>query len=222
MAEQFLKGYAIDIEALYGVVGGNDVELARRALDHELADEVGELVEEAGLELKAIVGEIVAGQLQTEHAYGYRRVLELVAAVVGEPLDSWEAVMPGRGWQELGPAWTRWGQEALGAIWGGAASGNSALSWPWRSGDHSARWPIAIVVPRDATTKVLEELKRFEAAAVVERGVPGSIDRFSDPEDWPLADLADEIEQVVEVLRAFLGEAIAGATDLLLWHDGQQ
>lgn len=220
MAEQWIKAFAIELEALRKVVGG-EAALVERALQYTLAEEVDELVEEADFELEALLHELVSGRLVEENAYGYRRSLELVASVVGEDLP-WEAVMPGRGWQELGAAWASWGLVVLGKHWGGGSDNNQSR-WPWPPTSKSWNmWPIAVEVPNRSLSAIAEELDAFDEKVVIERGVPTEIDRFGDPDYWSPEQLATQLAEVVIVVRAFVARARELDLDLLLWHDGQQ
>jgi hypothetical protein len=223
MSEQFIKAYTISLAELYAIVGKGDPDFVARALEHDVADEVGELLGETGLELEEVLSQLTAGKIAADNAYGYRRVLELVAGTVGTALED-EATMPGRGWHELGPAWKSWDQPALASIWGGESSGNANYPWPWKENDddHDCGWPVAIAVPNKALQALGTELAGFVEKTVIERGVPKSIDRFSDPEYWPLEDLAGEIANIVAMLIEWIAAARESNTDLLLWLDGQQ
>jgi hypothetical protein len=221
MAEQFIKAYAIREEALYGLVGSKDRRAAKRVSEAAEESDLGELMEEADLEVDEVVEQIVAGRLRRENAYGYRRLLEAVAAVLGRTLRPDEVVMPGRGWQELGPAWRGWGQKQLAASWGGSWSGNRELPWPWKRGPQ-VDWPVAILVPRRRLKDLRAELTTFATRVVLDRGVPAAIDRFGDEEAWPLDELAGEVAHVHQGLLAWVDAAVKARRDLLLLHDGQQ
>ena len=100
MAEQFIKTYAVRAEALLALVGSRDQRLAAKIAEAAQSSDIGELIEEAGLEVEEVVQEVFTRKLKSDNAYGYRRLLEAVADVVGKALRPREVVLPGRGWQE--------------------------------------------------------------------------------------------------------------------------
>jgi len=63
------------------------------------------------------------------------------------------------------------------------------------------------------------ELKAFDSAIVVERGVPKSVPRFGEGE-WPMDDLAGELEHLVATWRTWLAAAKREKLSLAIWHDG--
>jgi hypothetical protein len=225
VGEQFMRGFVLDVAALNAVVGSKDRKLVARVLKHPTAEEVNDLIDErhTRLSLEAAMIEIVDGKLRAAHAYEYRRTLEIVAALLGESVAP-APTLPGRGWQELGPAWSHWGLQRLGKIWGGAQSGNRELPWPWTSPrrDRAVRWPIAVIVLRRDVAAVLAEVKAFKAKTAALRGVPTGIARFSDAAYWPVEDLAGEAEHAAKAVAKWLARGAATKRDVLILHDGQQ
>ena len=189
MASQILKIVAVNQNDLASVVGSKDAKFTRITLRHRLADEIGEMIEEdTGEALADILDEIVAGRLDRDHAFEYRRALELVATIVGKP-GRGAIEFPGRGWQDLGPAWKQWGAPTVAKVWGGGWSRNPDSPWPWKRGSQ-VDWPVAYVIPRAHVPKVEAELASITIARVVKRGVPAGIARFSDEEHWPITEIA--------------------------------
>jgi hypothetical protein len=215
MAEQWLKGFAIDRCELDAVVGSNDDALIGRIVAS--AEDIAELIERGERTAESCAAELIRGALDPDNAYAYRRLLEAVAEVAGRSMESWEAVMPGRGWQDLGPAWAAWDQPAMAAIWGRASS------WPWPAASSAPEvtWPIGTIADREEVASLREQLGRFDPGIVLRRGVPASIPRFGDPDHWPPIDLAVELRELVAVIRAMATDAGADA-ELLLWLDGGQ
>ena len=213
MAEQFLKAFAVDVRALDRVVGCKDEKLLAKILKHDLAEEVAELIAENDFELEEILREIMFGKLDKKKPYTYRRALELVATVVGKTLSG-EVTLPGRGWQEIGPAWKHWGQKTLATFWGGRCNKNPEYNWPFSK--PSVDWPIAWVIPRAKTAKLKKELRAFREKTAIARGVPKGIDRFSEGERWPIQDLVREAMGVTKTMAKWCKN-----TDVLVWHDGQ-
>ena len=203
MAEQFIKAFGVDVRKLDAVVGSKDAKLLAKLLEDDLAEEVGEL-EEVHAELEQVLREILFGKLVAKREYTYRRVLELVAGVVGRPLPE-EATMPGRGWQDIAPLWEEWGAPTLTKVWGGAKQ----LAWPLAK--MKVRWPIAYVVGEAQTARIGKELAKFHAGSDIPEGIP----RFSEGE-WELDDLQREVESIAAVVRTWC------RGDILVWHDGQQ
>jgi hypothetical protein len=207
VSEQFIKAFRGDAKALERIPGSKDRKLVKRILALDVAEEVGELVAERDLELEDVLVEIVDGKLSKKHDYVYRRVLELFAAAVMKPLDD-EATLPGRGWQDLTPAWKHWGQKTLAKFWAGDHG------WPWKK--NPVRWPIAYVIPAKSIAALGKELKSFGEKTVYAKGIPRGIDRFS--EYWSVELLAPEVDNAAQAIRAWC----RGKGDLLVWHDGQQ
>lgn len=220
MSEQFIKGYAVDVSALAVLVGSKDGKLLGRMKRRRgLFDEIGELLEEWGesLSVEQVVDEIVAGKLAPKHAYEYRRVLQLVAQTIGAALRPNEVVLPGRGWHELGPAWSHWGLSAWAKKW------TSPTPWPWPEKPKGGRvnWPVALLVHRSEIAALDRELKTFDPSVILERGVPRTVDRFGTGE-WDVEDLSIELEHLSTGLAKWLAGARAKSSDLLVWIDGQQ
>jgi hypothetical protein len=213
MSEQFIKAFAVDPKKLDHVVGCKDEKVLQRALAADAAEDVAELVGERDLELEAVLREIMFGKLVTKRAYVYRRTLELVAATVGKALGD-EATMPGRGWQDIGPLWRHWGMPTLASVWGGGGSENPECTWPLRK--MNVDWPIAYWIPKKKLPRLKKELVAFRTKKAIAKGIPEGIPRFSEGE-WPIDDLANELDAVVRVLRGW-----CKASDVLVWHDGQQ
>ncbi len=217
MASQILKIVAVNQNDLASVVGSKDAKFTRITLRHRLADEIGEMIEEdTGEALADILDEIVAGRLDRDHAFEYRRALELVATIVGKP-GRGAIEFPGRGWQDLGPAWKQWGAPTVAKVWGGGWSRNPDSPWPWKRGSQ-VDWPVAYVIPRAHVPKVEAELASITIARVVKRGVPAGIARFSDEEHWPITEIARVIAPAARKLARWLHGV---RSDVLVWHDGQ-
>jgi len=223
MAEQWIRLFAVSAAKLEDFVGSNDVALANSIAGGDGAEEVAALIEERDCELGDILADVVRDELDDDHAYLYRRALEAVASELGQDTHA-EATMPGRGWQELGPAWRHWGATRVGGVWGGEPSGNKTFPWPWTEvvPERECRWPVAVVFANKDLESLIAELESFDVKTIAERGVPSEVSRFSEQDYWPLDDLAGEIANVISALRGGARVARREQTDLLLWHDGQQ
>ena len=207
MSEQWIKAFKGDAKKLDKVVGSKDRKLVDRILESDFVDDIVELLEESDNDLETVLVELIEGKLQKSNAYAYRRVLEHVAGDVMKDLDE-EATLPGRGCQDLAPAWKHWGVPTLARVWGGT------LGWPWKKND--CEWPIAYVIAPKEAAAIAKELKGFREKTVLDKGVPKGIDRFSD--DWTPEDLAPEVSNAAEVIRGWC----KAKGDILVWHDGQQ
>ncbi len=214
MAEQFLRGFAISLEKLYALVGSKRPAILRRALAaEEIVEELDELLSEWGeqLTVRQSLEEIVAGALDRGHAYEYRRMLELLAELVGRALEPVEVTLPGRGWQELGAALGGLGLRRLARLWS-----KDNLPFPWRraSSTSAVAWPIATVVRAGDLAPLLEELRAFDPKQLVGASLPA---RLGGAE--ASADLLSLLAGVTSWLRACSRGA---GKDLLLLLDGQQ
>jgi hypothetical protein len=216
MAEQFLKGYGVDIAELQSVVGSHDEDILKKTKRRRnLYEEVGELLEEwgDGLSVETVLGEIINAKLVPRHAYEYRRVLQLVAeTIAGGSLKPDEITLPGRGWHELGPALSHWKLKRLGAKF------KDMTPWPWPRIVKGA-WPVALVIKRSELKAYEEELAAFDPKLIGTKGVPKGVDRF---DQWEAEDLSAEVKQLIAGLRKWVAKAAAQKTDLLVWIDGQQ
>jgi hypothetical protein len=202
VGDQFFRAWAIDPDALDDLVGG-DLIKPRKS---RVVDDVRQMV---GGDLDSLFREIASGKLDPTHPYRYRRIAELACDHVGKKLSG-GATKPGRGWQALAPAWKHWKLPAIAKAW------SAVSAWPWR-GKSRVEWPRLLIISELSALE--RELKAFDSAIVVERGVPKSVPRFGEGE-WPMDDLAGELEHLVATWRTWLAAAKREKLSLAIWHDG--
>lgn len=214
MAEQFLRGFAISLEKLYGLVGCRRPAIQRRALAaEEIVEELDELLSEWGeqLTVKQTLEELVAGKLDRAHAYEYRRMLELLGELVGRSLEPVEVTLPGRGWHALDRTFPALGLARLGKLWC-----RDNLPFPWRRAVASSRvdWPIATVVRAKELPPLLEELRAFDPTRLVSAPLPARLGG---------AEAREDVLSLLAGLTSWVRACSRGAgKDLLLLLDGQQ
>jgi len=214
MAEQFLRGFAISLEKLYAMVGCKRPAILRRVLAaEELVEELDDLLSEWGeaLSVKQTLEELVAGKLDREHAYEYRRMLELLAEVVGRPLEPVEVTLPGRGWQALAETLPRLGLPRLGRTW---YLDNFPFPWRRASTRSAVRWPIATLIQARALPPLLEELRAFDPKALLLTPLPQALGG-----EAASPDLLSLLAALASWARS---TSRSPGKDLLLLLDGQQ
>lgn len=235
MSEQFIKAYAVDAAALHGLTGSGDGDVLKRAKrKRNLFEEITDLLEEWGdsLTIEEVLLEITSGGVTPKHAYEYRRVLQIVAEVLGTPLKPDEITLPGRGWHELGPAFALWGLERLATLW------MTLFAWPAFSPAKTktkakvkakskakaageVAWPRALLVERSSIAALEKELKSFDATRIAKRGVPKTVPRA---DEWTREELTEILTPFFATMITWLAKArpMKPRVDLLIWVDGQQ
>ena len=213
MSEQFIQAWAVDLSKVGAAIGSKDTALLAKLVEQDLADDLREVFEDDDeAELEVILGELIAGKPKSAAPYTFRRALALFADLHGKRVDDEEVTLPGRGWQDLAPAWEHWKCPAIAALWSTepAFANTRGIKTPW---------PRILLAAPAAHPKLAAEGTKLTEATIEKLGVPPGIDRFSDGE-WPLDELAPI---VVEAARAIASWARpAKKRSLLLWLDGQQ
>lgn len=204
----------MDATALGAVIGSKRAALVARLAKRKFAGDVRNVVE-AGEDpaLEYLLRDMVAGKLQGP-AYNYRRAMALVADGLGSRLDG-ELTLPGRGWQQLAPAWRHWGLDGLAKLW------STEPAWAKKKGLRSD-WPRVLVAPPTALAGLIRGIEKFDHNLINARGVPTSIDRFSDPAEWPLDMLSTQIAHIAGEVWLWAKAAKKKNKALVLWLDGQQ
>ncbi len=222
MAEQFVSAWALDHQALYGMLGSQDDKLVARIKKRPSYEDVADLIKEAyGSKIMDYVfDDLLKNRITTQRAYAYRRLVEVLADIYGKRLAPRELTLAGRGWQLLRKAFPVWGQERLSKYWGG----NWDFCWPWPHYRHDATigWPIVFLVPRRTATAIRKDLDKLDAARIEKIGVPKRIPRFGDPEKWPIDELAPEVLRITKAIQKWCAALEEHPDrDLLIFHDGQ-
>jgi hypothetical protein len=214
MAEQFLRGFALSLDKLHDLVGCKRAAILRRALAaEEIVEELDELLSEwgEGLTTRQTLEELCEGKLDRGHAYEYRRMLELLAELVGRPLEPVEVTLPGRGWHALDQVFPRLGLARVGKLWG-----RDNLPFPWRRAHARSRvdWPIATAVRAKDLPPLLEELRAFDPKTLLAAKLPARLGGDAASED---------VLSLLAGLTSWVRTCSRGAgKDLLLLLDGQQ
>jgi len=219
MSEQFVTAYMVSIESLYGLVGCKQPSVIEKTLAQEAVDEVGDLLEDGDESLEETLQELVTGRMRREHAYGYRRLLELFLPLVGKALEPQGVTLPGRGWQELGAALPAWGLPALAEAW---CPGRFHFPWRRRSSKVSVDWPVVMAIDSPTVSTLARELKAFDPF--------GFGDLMGMPEMPVLPPLPERLEGcgyealflVAKVREWMTRAARSRGKDVVILLDGQQ
>lgn len=211
MAEQFLRGWAVDSSAVATAIGSNDKKILARAKRSDLAEELEELFDDDSDEpLDDQLAAIIAGEEPIGATWSTLRCFSLLAEALGSRVDD-EMSLPGRGWQDLGPAWKHWGLRKVGTLWA------ARPKWAKEYDD----WPVVMLAKGEALPALRAELESFDPQVVVERQVPKSVPRFGDG-GWAMTDLVKVIRELRSELLRCSKAAIRKKTDLVLFLDGAQ
>jgi hypothetical protein len=212
MASQVLRAYAVDHEALFALVGSKDDGLVAKVLARksEVEDLDEFFQEDYDTTVEEIVRELVRGELDPRSAGEYRRVLEVVAPVIGKSAGP-EADLPGRGWQdEEIAAWLELAKlPRLAAVW------KEEAPYPWRKWPKKPEppipatfdWPKARFIPKSVHETLANELAKFQIAKA-----PSLPERQEGCEE--------DADYLLQSFRGWLRDA--KGTDLVVLHDGQQ
>jgi hypothetical protein len=212
MASQVLRAWAVDHEALFAVVGSKDESFIAKVLarKNEVEDLDEFFQEDYDTTVEEILRELVCGDLDPRSAGEYRRVLEVVAPVVGKSAGP-EADVPGRGWQdEELAAWLELANlPRLAAVW------KVEAPFPWRTWPKTPErpipatfdWPKARFIARSDHDALAKELAKFDIAKA-----PSLPERQEGCEP--------DADYLLQSFRGWLRDA--KGTDLVVLHDGQQ
>lgn len=208
MAEQFLRGYSINFDDLYAVVGSKNAKIIKQAKRKDVFEELNELLEEFdGLTLEEAILDIVTGNLKQKEAYSYRRALEVLLEVKGKQLSD-EADLPGRGWQEEGIKnyLIGIGLPTLGELW---CSDKVPFSFPWKKiNSDSVDWPIAMLIHKSSITRLNEEFDAFDFKILNNNALPKR-----------QKGCEEEFEYLLKMLKKWMKRT---NKDIVLLLDGQQ
>jgi hypothetical protein len=216
VGEQHMRAWAIDASRLKRVVGGGNSKLLSK-LRRPIVDEVREMVERSDIiTLQTLVDEVTGNALVATNAYRYRRTCELVLEAIGTSLAPPIKVMPGKGWQALGPALRHWKLPLTARLW------ERIDPWPWKAHrtTREVAWPLLRIVHRVELGPVIREVAAFDADTIVRLGVPRTVPRFGEGE-WPMDALQAEFEHLLGVWSTWFAAANRKKRDLAIWHDGQ-
>jgi hypothetical protein len=131
VAERFVYGFVVSVDALQGLVGS---QLDGGTLLADVSDEFIEMFDDefdSSLTLVSCANEVLAGDLVEDHAYPYARVVEPLLTVVAEPLGMIHMALtyylPNDSFGRWNPVLDALGLNRLAALWG---VGNVAFPWP--------------------------------------------------------------------------------------------
>jgi hypothetical protein len=213
MAEQFLRAWAADAALLGRVIGGRDRTLVARACSTDRCDEVRRSVESKHVTLEERLEGLIVGPQPTRTAWHNRRCMTLFADLYGVRVDN-EPTLPGRGWQELGPAFAHWELAGLALLW------DREPDWALGVG-LSGDWPRIFMCPSAGLDSLIRELGAFDARVIEKIGVPRHVPRFG-AGVWPLDRLASITAMLVGEISQWAKAAAREQHSLFIWLDGQQ
>lgn len=207
MAEQFIKAYSLEIEELMNVIGSDDRSIIKSIKENEeLMEEVEGLIQEMEEgTVEEFLIDIITNKLYKNKAYAYVRVLELLLEVKADRLDE-EAVFPGRGWQDIGKIFSKWGLPTLAKIW---CSPHFKFPWPKEVKVELADWPIAMLIERKDIPTLKAEIKNFNPAITKKHPLPER-----------QKGLEEEVVVFLEQLKNWISQY--NNKDVVLLLDGQQ
>lgn len=207
-----MQAWAVDANALAAAIGGKDPKLLARACKRELADELREVVEEDGdATLEEQLKVIVDGKKPDAAEWHTLRCVTLLADALGTRVDN-DITLPGRGWQELGPAFKHWKLPAVAKLWA------TEPAWAKRIG---GGWPHVMLAAQKVLPAIIDELTDFDPKSIIRTGVPKTVDRFGDG-GWEMDSLSECIAELVDELKSCTKAARRKKRDLVIWLDGQQ
>jgi hypothetical protein len=161
MSQRFVKGYKLDAEKMDAFLGSKELsyEVLKKA-NKDYFDDIEETLEEDGMSLKALLSELNQNELNSKHAYGYSRILELILnsgkCVLDEQIDlivtnflntesgDWNEVLKEVGLIHLSELW---------------ATNNFAF--PWKKSKPKSDWPIWTLIKPEDVDMLLREFKNF-------------------------------------------------------------
>ena len=161
VAEQYLSAFAVDADALLGIVGSGDDALVRDAVALIAEPATGERLLRATdpAEVEAALRELVDGNPDPARPGGYVWLLELLGPVIGTPAG--QAVLPGRGWHRLHKPFRAWGLTALAELW--------RRPWVFPAPDMPSQpdpWPFPLLASKADLDRVHAELAAFDTGIV--------------------------------------------------------
>jgi hypothetical protein len=210
MADQFLQAWAVDPTRVAAMIGSKDPELLARLARTRAAKELASELQ--GDELAARLQQIVDGKRDAAPSWDLRRCLACVADVAGTRLAG-EVTVPGRGWQDLGPAWRHWGLRAVARLW------QREPRWARRK-LYAGAWPRILWADPPQVEALLRELQDFDPRVIVEAGFPDGLPRWS--EDRDVEDEEPELLHILTHLKRWARSTCRTQRGLAIWLDGQQ
>ena len=222
MAERFVIGFSVDLDALEAVVGSgrspSDLIEAAGGSD-ELDELLAEWAPADPLTGEQAIAAITSGALQEDRAYEYRRTLELLAAAVGRRFDEEIDVvmtyyLPNDTHGRWKPVLEALGLSRIADLWG-----QSNHPFPWGEGKSRADWPIATFLTPEAVVAAAAELAALPDDAVSQ--LPDTLLVEADDED-AAPEVREELEAGLETLDQWLSSTASEGRTLLLLMDGSQ
>ena len=212
MAEQWLEAWIVDADALAGVIGGKDHDLVARASRGPFADAFRERIDDA-VALEDALRAIVDGPEPTRAEWHNRRFMKLFAEALGTRVDN-EPTLPGRGWQELAPAFAHWKMPHLARLWERPPA--------WADGvGFAGYWPRIVWAPPFTLAALIAELEAFDKRLPPRLGMPSSVPRFGEG-DWEMDELADVVAMFTAELAQWARAAVNANLALFVWIEGAQ
>ena len=197
MAERFVFGFVVDVDALWDLVGsGLDANELLADVDREFVEMFDDEFD-AETSLRSCVQEVLGGVLDESHAYPYARVVEPLLTVVAEPLGMIHMActyyLPNDSFGRWNPVLATLGLSRLTATW---ASANCAFPWP-RGRRLTRGWPCVTELAPPILAELAAELTsdwRVRLTAVADSALADGGD--SDLAAETRTELKDGLEQV--------------------------
>jgi len=158
MTERFVFGFVASVDSLWDLVGsGLDASELLTDVDREFVDmfddEFG-----AGVSLTSCAQEVLAGELDENHAYPYARVVEPILTVVAEPVGMIHMAhtyyLPNDSFGRWNPVLATLGLDRLAELW---AAANCAFPWP-RGRTPPRDWPCVTELSPPMLAEIAAEL----------------------------------------------------------------
>jgi hypothetical protein len=214
-----ITGAVLAEHALDGIVGNGDRTLVERVLAcgaavKELDDWL--LFLDPPTTTRELMEGVVGGTVETSRWIEYRRLIEVLAPVLGESVTPARMILPGLAVRTWGPVLHHWGMPTLGEAWS-----RPRVFFPFRENRASWDWPKTIFVRPVEAIAALAELRAFDPRApglLRASGDPAVDDLLTQPGE-PLAEPGShELEYLMDGLQRWL--SAAGDRGLLICLDG--
>lgn len=167
MSQRFVKGYKLDTEKIYDILGSEICSYqSLKKSNKDILYDIENTLKADNLSIKDLISELNKNELKSKHANGYSRILEIILCSNRCVLDGYINLIESNFLNTESGDWNELLKSAglihLSELWA-----NNNFGFPWKKEKPKNDWPCWTLIEKDSIKKILNEFKNFNKKKII-------------------------------------------------------